>query len=41
MNALLELATMTMPETGARIILSGAVMIGLVVGAFYYASKTP
>jgi hypothetical protein len=41
MNALLELAALPLPEAGARIILSGAVMIGLVVGAFYYASKTP
>jgi hypothetical protein len=41
MNTLLELAAMTMPETGARIILACAVMIGLVVGAFYYASKKP
>jgi hypothetical protein len=41
MKTLLDLAALPLPEAGARIILAIAVMIGTVVGVFYYVSKKP
>lgn len=41
MKLLFQLADLPLPEAGARIILAIAVMIGLVVGCFYYASQKP